>query len=86
MPTIIIMFIFAIGGLLSVSYEKIILMYRPITYDTADVINTYIYRTGILGGRYSESTAIGLFQTVINSLLLVGCNYISKKTTETSLW
>lgn len=86
MPTIIIMFIFAIGGLLSVSYEKIILMYRPITYDTADVINTYIYRTGVLGGQYSASTAIGLFQTVINSLLLVGCNYISRKTTETSLW
>lgn len=86
MPTIIIMFIFAIGSLLSVSYEKIILMYRPITYDTADVINTYIYRTGVLGGQYSASTAIGLFQTVINCLLLVGSNYISRKTTETSLW
>jgi ABC-type polysaccharide transport system, permease component len=86
LPTIIIMLIFAIGSLMTVSYEKILLMYKPITYDTADVINTYVYRAGILGSQYGASAAIGLFQSVINCLLLIGANYFSRKTSETSLW
>lgn len=86
MPVIVIMFIFAIGNMMSINFEKILLMQRPITYETADVLQTYIYRSGIEYQQYSATTAVGLFQTVINALLLVMANYISKKANETSLW
>ncbi|MCU6712156.1 ABC transporter permease subunit [Paenibacillus sp. J5C_2022] len=86
MPTIIILLILSLGNLMDVSFEKIILLYNPATYETADVISTYVYRRGILGGEYSLSAAIGLFNNVINLILLVSVNYISRKASETSLW
>jgi len=86
MPTIIIMFILRIGRLLSVGYEKIILMYSPGVYDVADTLSTYSYRAGILDGKLSLSTAIGLFDSVCNLILLLAANRISKKFSETSLW
>ena len=88
LPTIIIMLILRIGGLMSVGYEKIILLYNPLTYETAEVISSYVYNKGILGGvgQYSYSTAVGLFNSVINCVLVIGTNQISKKLTDTSLW
>lgn len=86
MPTIIILFILSLGSLMSVGYEKIILMYNPATYDTADVIATYTYRRGILGGDYSFGTAVGLFNSAINFLLLMVFNSISKRISQVSLW
>ena len=86
MPTIVIMFIFAVGNMMSINFEKILLMQRPITYDTADVLQTYIYRAGIGNQQWSPTTAMGLFQTIINALLLVFANFVSRKTNETSLW
>lgn len=85
-PTIIILLILSIGGLLAANSDKILLLYSPLTYETGDVIGTFIYRQGIKGGRFSYSEAVGLFQTVINFLLLVFANWFSNKTTETSLW
>ncbi len=86
MPTIIIMLILRMGEMMSVGYEKIILLYNPVTYSTADVISSFVYRKGLLEFSYSYSTAVGLFNSVINFILLVSANWISRKTSETSLW
>ena len=86
MPTIIIMLILRMGSILSVGYEKIILLYNPLTYKTADVISTYVYRKGLLENNYSYATAIGPFNSVINVIFLVVANTISKKVSDTSLW
>ena len=85
-PTIIILLIMRVGNLLSVGFEKIILLYNQAIYDTADVISSFVYRKGLLEYNYSYSTAVGLFNSVVNFLLLVVTNFISKKTTENSLW
>lgn len=85
-PTITILLILSIGGLLAANADKILLLYSPLTYETGDVIGTFIYRQGLKGGRFSYSQAVGLFQTVINFFLLVFANWFSNKTTETSLW
>ncbi|MDO4327078.1 MAG: ABC transporter permease subunit [bacterium] len=86
MPTIIIMLILRMGSLMSMGYEKTILLYNPSTYETSDIISSYVYRVGLQEQDWSYSTAIGLFNSVINCFLLVVTNKISKKFTETSLW
>ena len=86
MPTITIMFILRIGQLMNLDQEKILLLYNPITYETADVISTYVYRKGLLDQSYSFSAAIGLFNSIINFILVISANKISKAVNETSLW
>jgi putative aldouronate transport system permease protein len=86
LPTTAILFILAVGNLMDVGFEKIILLYNPTTYETADVISTFVYRQGIQQANYSYSTAIGLFNNVINLILLVIVNRVSRKLSETSLW
>lgn len=86
LPTIVIMFILRIGQLLNVGYEKIILLYNPFTYETADIISSFVYRKGLLELNYSFSTAIGLFNSVINFILLLSVNALSRKVGDTSLW
>ena len=85
-PTMVTLLILSIGGLLSANSDKILLLYSPLTYETGDVIGTFVYRRGIKGGDFSYSTAVSLFQTVINFLLLIFANWFGNKTTETSLW
>lgn len=85
-PTISIMLIMQLGKLMNLGYEKILLLYNGSTYETADVISTYVYRRGVLGADFSYGTAVGLFQSVIGLILLMGANKISKKLSETSLW
>ena len=85
-PTISIKLIMSLGGLLSVGSEAILLLYQPITYETADVISTYVYRVSIEGGNYSMGTAIGLFNGVVGAILIIISNYISKKVTNAGLW
>ncbi len=85
-PTIITMLILRVGRLMSIGYEKTILLYNPSTYDTADIISSYVYRVGILEQGWSYSTAIGLFNSLINLLLLLITNKLSKKLAGTSLW
>ena len=84
--TIIILLIFAVGGLLNANTEFILLMYSPALYDSADVIGTYVYRQGILQGNFSSATAIGIFMQGINFILLYICNTIARKTNDYSLW
>ena len=71
---------------MSVGHEKIILLYSPITYKTSDVISSYVYRSGLREMNYSYGTAVGLFNSVINLVLVLGANWISRRVTETSLW
>ncbi|MEN6314225.1 MAG: ABC transporter permease subunit [Clostridiaceae bacterium] len=85
-PTVIILLILRMGSMMSVGYEKIILMYNTSIYETADVISTFVYRKGVLEANFSYSTAVGLFNSVINFMLVVFANFISRKTSETSLW
>ncbi len=86
MPTAVMLLILAVGNLMNVGFEKIILMYRPATYDVADVISTYVYRRGILDAQYSFGAAVGLFNSVVNFILLISVNRISKKITQIGLW
>ncbi|NMA95120.1 MAG: sugar ABC transporter permease [Clostridiales bacterium] len=86
MPTAIMLLILALGNLMNVGFEKIILMYSPATYDVADVISTYVYRRGILSAQYSFGSAVGLFNSIINFTLLLTVNRISRKVTQIGLW
>lgn len=85
-PTISILLIMKIGSVLNISFEKVYLLYSPSTYETADIIGTYVYRRGFLSYDYSYSTAVGLFQSGISLILLSTANYFSKKLSESSLW
>ena len=85
MPTIVTMLILRCGSLLSVGFEKILLLYNPSIYSTADVISTHVQRLGIEKAQYGYSTAVGLFNSVINTVLLLTANYLSKKYTDTSV-
>jgi putative aldouronate transport system permease protein len=86
MPTIVIMLILNMGHLLSVGSEKVLLLYNPLTYETADVISTYVYRKGVLEASYSFTTAVGLFNSVISLILIVSANAVSKRVSENKLW
>jgi putative aldouronate transport system permease protein len=85
-PTITILFIMNIGGFMTVGFEKILLMYNELTYETADVISTYVYRKGILSNEFGYSTAVDMFNAVINLVLLASTNLFCKKISDTSLW
>ncbi len=86
MPTVMILLILSVGGILAANTEKILLMYNSQTMDVADVIGTYVYKTGLQNAKYSYSAAIGLFANIINFVLVFGTNMISRRTTDYSLW
>lgn len=86
LPTIVTVLLMRVGHLMSIGFEKVFNLYSPATYETADIISTYVYRQGILSANYSSAAAIGLFNSVINLILVVMMNRISRKLTETSLW
>ena len=86
LPTISILLILRIGSLMGVGYEKIILLYNGLTYETADVVSTYVYRKGIVDANFSFSTAVNLFNSIINFLLVIFANKMSALLTENSLW
>jgi len=85
LPTIIIMLIMRCGSVLSVGYEKIFLMQNPLNLDISQVISTYVYDLGIVNGQYSYSSAIGLFNNVVNIILLLIVNWIAKKVSSISI-
>jgi len=86
LPTILIMLIIRIGNILEVGFEMIIMLYQPATYETADVISTFIYRQGLQAAQYDLAAAAGLFNAVIAFLLVITANTISKRVSKTSLW
>jgi len=84
--TIIIMLIMRMGSVMSVGYEKVILLYNEGIYETADVISSFVYRKGLIDFQYSYSAAVGLFNSVVNFILVFIVNKISRKVSEISLW
>ncbi|MNY28570.1 putative multiple-sugar transport system permease YteP [compost metagenome] len=86
MPTIVILFILQMGNMLTVGSEKVLLLYNPLTYGTADVISTYVYRKGVLEASYSFTAAVGLFNSVISFVLIVAANSFVKRISENKLW
>lgn len=86
MSTVVIMLILRMGRVMNVSAEKVLLLYTPNTYETADVISTFVYRKGMLESNYGYATAVGLFNAVINFTFLVLVNRLSRKVSDNSLW
>ncbi|WP_071130625.1 ABC transporter permease [Enterococcus timonensis] len=86
LPTVVTLLILNVGSFLGVGFEKILLLYNPLTYSTGDVISTYLYRIGLQSSNFSYATAIGLFESLIGLVLVLSSNLISKKITDTSLW
>lgn len=86
MGTIILLLILRIGQMMGVGHEKIILLYNEFTYDTADVISSYVYRRGLVSGDYSFSTAVGLFNSAINFILVLSANKVSNMISGTGIW
>jgi putative aldouronate transport system permease protein len=85
-PTMMTLLILNIGTFMAVGFEKILLIYNPLIFETADVISTYVYRVGIVSGNLSYAAAIGLFESIIGLTLVLSANYISRRTVGTSLW
>ncbi|GIP38688.1 putative multiple-sugar transport system permease YteP [Paenibacillus sp. J31TS4] len=85
-PAIVIILILNVGHVLDIGFEKVFLLYNPAVYETADIISTYVYRTGIGQGNYSYATAIDLFTGIVSLLFIYSANWFSRKVGETSLW
>jgi putative aldouronate transport system permease protein len=86
LPTAITLLIIHSGRLMSVGFEKVLLLQNPVNRISSDVISTYVYRLGLIDAQYSYTTAIGLFNNIINLILLITVNYLAKRYSETSLW
>jgi putative aldouronate transport system permease protein len=85
-PTVTVMFLLRIGRMMNVGYEKVLLLYNPSTYETAEIISTYVYKFGLLNMDYSLGAAVGLFNSAINMVLLFSFNWISKRFTDRGLF
>ncbi|MDQ0920904.1 ABC transporter permease [Paenibacillus sp. V4I5] len=85
-PVMIILFVLTLGHFMETGFQKILLLYNSMNYETSDVINTFVYRRGILDADFSFATAVGLFQSVIGLILVIAANRIARKYSETSLW
>ena len=86
LPTVVILLIFAVAGLVGNDFQKILLMYNPVVYDTADVINTYVYRAGLESAQFSYAAAVGLTMSIVSFALLAITNMVARHVNETSLW
>ncbi len=86
LPTAIIMLILSMGSIMNVGFEKIFLLQNPLNMETSDVISTYVYRMGLVQAQYGFAAAVGLFNSIINFILLVAVNQIAKRLNSTSLW
>ncbi|MBJ9987283.1 ABC transporter permease [Paenibacillus sp. S28] len=86
MPTMLIMFILKTGSMIRIGYEKVLLLYNPMTYNVADVFSTYVYRKGLLESNYSYAAAVGMFEALVAMTMLLGANAISRKIGGKGLW
>lgn len=85
-PTMIILLIMNFGSIMSMGYEKILLMQNPLNMPSSNVISTFTYQQGLIDANYSYAAAVGLFNAVINAALLIAVNKITKKVTKVGLW
>ncbi len=86
MPTVVILLVMSAGNILGIGFEKVYLLQNTLNLSASEIISTYVYKMGLQSGQYSLSTAIGLFNTVVNVVILLIVNFIAKKTTDTSLF
>ena len=86
MPTVRVLLIMALGNLMRVGFNKVFLMSTPVVYETADIIETYVYRRGLINNDYSYSTAVGLFNSMISFVVVVLANFVSKKVSQEGLF
>ena len=86
LPTVILMFIIKLGHILTAGFEQVLIFYNSAVYDTADIIQTYVYRVGLGQMNYSLSTAMGLFNSVVAFILIVSANFVSQRTLHRSIW
>ncbi|WP_376768306.1 ABC transporter permease [Litoribacterium kuwaitense] len=85
-PTMAILLILNVGNIMAMGFEKILLLQNPLNLESSNVIATFVYEAGLLNAQYSFAAAVGLFNSIINAILLIAVNYIARKTSETSLW
>lgn len=86
LPTVVIMLLLRIGGILNSNFEQVFTMYNSAVYDVADIIDTYVYRMGIIQTEYGFSAAAGLFKSLVSLAMVVTCNWLSKKAGQESLF
>lgn len=86
MPTIVVLLVMSAGNILGIGFEKVFLLQNTLNITSSEIISTYVYKLGLQSSQYSLSTAIGLFNTIVNFAVLLVINYIAKKTTEASLF
>ncbi len=86
LPTVVILLILSVGSSMNVGFEKVFLMQNPLNLGTSEIIATYVYKLGILNAQFSFGTAVGLFNSVINLILIASVNQIARRIGETSLW
>jgi putative aldouronate transport system permease protein len=86
LPVIMVLLLLSMGYMLSIGFEKVFMLYNASTYETADVISTYVYRAGLLGNDYGFGAAIGLFSSVVNLIMLVAFNSVARRFEQQSLW
>jgi putative aldouronate transport system permease protein len=86
MPTVITMLILKAGSIMTVGHEKVFLMQNPLNLQTSEIISTYAYRIGIVNNQMSFASAVTFFNSVVNCILLMTVNRISKKVSDTALW
>ncbi len=86
LPTIVIIFILNMGQIMSVGFEKVYLMQNPLNLSSSEIISTYVYKVGLLGGNFSYSTAVGFFDSVVNFALLITVNGVARRLGQASLW
>jgi putative aldouronate transport system permease protein len=80
------MFILRIGQMISIGFEKPLMLGNPIVYNVSDVLSTFVYRVGVVNARFSTGTAVGLFHSVINFILVISANKLSARLTGDSVW
>jgi putative aldouronate transport system permease protein len=85
-PTIVILLILSLGGILGVGFEKVFLLQSPLNLDSSQVLSTYVYEFGLVQDNFSFGTAVGLFNSVVSLILIVACNFVARRFTETSLF
>lgn len=85
-PTMVILLIMNFGGIMSLGHEKVLLMQNPLNMPSSNIISTFTYQQGLLDAHYSYAAAIGLFNSIINAVLLLGVNKVSRKLSDVSLW
>ncbi|MFE5321166.1 ABC transporter permease [Paenibacillus sp. NPDC056579] len=86
LPTLLVMFILKTGSMIRIGYEKVLLLYNPMTYDVADVFSTYVYRKGLIESNYSYAAAVGMFEALVAMVMLLGANALAKRIGGNGLW